>query len=226
MNISSWLLYFLISTVTGSPLIGLLVIAAIWYGGGSWYLGRMPALLAPFRERMRIRQLRGELSVNPHNANVRAELGGLLATRSPVEAKRLLEDVSQRCPELPLPHYYLGLAHLALGDSGGGRAHIERALSIRSDLRYGEPWVHLGYHYRGQKRLPEAVDAYRRATAAHTSYAEAWYMLGVTLRDLRDVEGARAAFTETLKSTEHAPAFKRRVDRAWRWRAWFALRRA
>lgn len=224
MNISNWLLYFFISSVTGSPLLGLLVLAALWYGGSGWYFGRLSTPFGPLKERLRIRRLRGELSVNPHNVNVRAELGGLLATRSPDEAKKLLQEVCQRAPELPLPHYYLGLALLALGDTAAGRASIERALAIRPDLRYGEPWVRLGDHYASRGQGAEAIAAYRKATAAHTSYAEAWYKLGAALKRAGDRDAGREALQETLQSTEHAPAFKRRVDRSWRWRAWWALR--
>lgn len=221
----SWIVYLVVSALTRSPLLGLLAIAILWYSGSAWWVGRLWNPLAPLKEHFRIRDLRRELGVNPHNLNVRAELGALLATRRPAEAKELLEEVVRRAPELPLPHVHLGQALLALGDTAGGAAAIEAGLRTRPDVKYGEPLVRLGDHHLAKGDAAAAAVAFERATRVHTSYAEAWYKAGVAAAAQGDHATARAHWQEALASTEHAPAFKRRIDRSWRWRSWWALRR-
>lgn len=225
MLTSNWLLYMVVSLLTGSPWMGLLVVLALTWGANGWWRGRLINPFGPLRTRFRIGELRAQLGANPHNVNVRAELGGLLAERRPAEAKALLEEVQRRSPELPLPAYHLGLALLQLGETDAGRAAIERALAQRADLRFGEPMVKLGDHLLTRGRPADAVAAYERAVRVHDSHAEAWYKLGMAAKAAGNATRAREAWQEALASTEHAPAFKRRVDRPWRWRAWAALRR-
>lgn len=220
----TWITYLLVSGVTGSPLLGVLVVAALWFGGTSYWIGRLPDPFGPFKRWSRVRHLRNELGMNPQNVNVRTELGGLLAGRSPAEAREVLQDVVTRCPDLPLPMYHLGVAQLAAGDTAAGHALIDRALGLKKDLRFGEPLVCLGDHYLKLGKAEDAKAAYTRATQVHSSFAEAWYKLGKACRALGDAAGAKTAFQTTLSSTEHSPPFKRRIDRSWRIRAWLALR--
>lgn len=222
----SWLTYIFVSALTGSPLLGVLAVLLVWYGGTSFWLGRLPDPTSPFRTWSRIRRLRGEHGMNPHDVDVRTELGGLLATRSPGEAKSLLEEAVRKCPDLAQPAFFLGLAHLNLGETDAGRAQIERALSLKPELAFGEPLVRLGDHYAKKGDARAALAAYERATDVHCSYAEAWYKAGAAAKAAGDAAKAKAHWRETLASTDHAPAFKRRQDRKWRWRAWIALQAA
>jgi tetratricopeptide (TPR) repeat protein len=222
----TWLTYIVVSQLTGSPLLGIAVVLAVWFGGSAFWLGRLPDPTAPLRRWSRIRALRAELGMNPHNVDVRTELGGLLATRQPAEAKAILDEAVRRCPDLAQPAWYLGLARLELGDTEGGRTAIERALTLKPDLAFGEPLVRLGDHYARKGNPRAALTAYERATDIHCSYAEAWYKAGRAARAAGQLHKAKAHWTETLASTEHAPPFKRRLDRPWRWRAWWALRAA
>jgi tetratricopeptide (TPR) repeat protein len=220
----SWFTYLLVSQLTQSPLLGLLAVVALWYGGGSWWFGRLPDPLAPFRRWTRMRDLRETLAVNPHNMDARSELGGMIVDSRPAEAKELLDEVVRRCPELALSAYFYGLAQLRLGETEAGRASIERALSLRKDLRFGEPLVKLGDHYAGKGDHSNALEAYERATKIHASHAEAWFKAAESARALGDKERAERLYKMTLSSTHGAPAFKRRQDRIWRWRAWVRLR--
>lgn len=222
----SWLVYLAVTTLTRSPLLGLLAVAFLWWGGSSWFLGRLWNPLGPLKERLRANQLESELRVNPANANVRTELGGLLATRAPARAAEVLTDVLRKCPELPLPAYYMGVAQLRLGNTEAGAEHIEAALRLRQDLKYGEPLVRLGDHYTDRGDHARALREYLRATDIHSSYAEAWYKAGRAAQALGDAARAKELYAEALASTDSAPAFKRRLDRPWRIRAWIALRRA
>ena len=216
--------YLLVSQLTGSPLLALAAIAVLWLSGGSWYLGRFPDVMAPFRRWSRERALRETLAANPHDMTARSELAGLIAERRPAEAKELLGEVLRRYPEQALSHYFMGLAELGLGNTEGGTREIEAALAIRADLRWGEPMLKLGDHLFEKGRFTEASAAYERATQAHASHAQAWFSAGRAASKAGNGARAREFWQRTLTSTAGAPPFKRRQDRLWRWRAWLALR--
>ena len=220
----SWMVFALVSGLTQSPALGVVAVALLWLAGGSWWIGRLPDAAAPYRRWVRIRRLRDVLANNPHDVPARTDLAGLLARRSPQEARELLTEVLRRYPEEPLGHHWLGIALLELGETAKGHAAIDEALRLRKDLRWGEPGLFLGDHYARLGRHAEAVAAYHRALEVHGSLAEAWWKAGASARAAGDLAAAKHFFSSTLSRTEGAPPYKRRQDRLWRWRAWWALR--
>lgn len=224
-RVKTWLLYVGVSWLTQSPLLGILAVAGLWLAGGSWWVGRLPDLLGPWRRFQRVRKLRDGHALNPHDLVVRTELAGLLASREPETAEQLLTEVLRRYPENELAHYHRGRALLARGVIDEGRAEVLEALRLRRDLRWGEPGVVLGDALMGARRPAEALAAYQLATGVHGSFAEAWYKAGSAASAAGQPAEARRLWGLALSTTVGAPPYKRRQDRLWRWRAWFALRR-
>lgn len=224
-RVKTWLLYLGVSWLTQSPLLGILAVAGLWLAGGSWWVGRLPDLLGPWRRLQRVRKLRDAYAVNPHDLVVRTELAGLVASREPDQAEQLLAEVLRRYPENELAHYHRGRALLARGVIDEGRAEVLEALRLRRDLRWGEPGVVLGDALMGACRPAEALAAYLLATGVHGSFAEAWYKAGNAASAAGQASVARRFWGLALSTTVGAPPYKRRQDRLWRWRAWFALRR-
>ncbi len=218
------MVYLLVSSLTHSPLLAGAALLAFWLAGGSWWVGRLPDLFGPWRRWQQERALRDLLATNPHDLNARTDLAGLVAERNPAEAKELLGEVLRRYPEQALPHYWLGVACLRSGDLAGGQAAIDAALERRRDLRWGEPGLVLGDAYAAAGRHAEAIRAYERALHVHGSYAEVWFKAGQAAKAGGDAARARHFWQSTLRTTQGAPPFKRRKDRLWRWRAWWALR--
>jgi tetratricopeptide (TPR) repeat protein len=221
---SSWIAWLVVNLLTGNPWLALLVAVAIAWGGEGWFRGRLWTPTRLWQRYTRIRRLRDDIAANPHDMTAKGSLGGLLIDRSPAEARALLEEVHARYPELALVAFHLGAARLNTGDTAGGQAAIEHALSVKRDVGYGEPMIRLGDHLAGLRRYEDAAAAYRRALTVHSSSAEACYKLGRALRAAGDKAGAQRAFLETLDLSPGAPAFKARVDRPWRIRAWLASR--
>ena len=155
---------------------------------------------------------------------VRTELAGFVAEQRPEEAEKLLDEVLRRYPENELAHYHRGRAFLARGKVDEGRRDIEAALRLRRDLRWGEPGVVLGDALLAAGRPAEALAAYLGATGVHSSFAEAWFKAGRAAKAAGQTSEARRLWELALSSSAGAPAYKRRKDRLWRWRAWLALR--
>lgn len=221
---SIYTVFFIALAFLRNPLWALVVVLVVLWLGGGWWRG---AVLNPFRlfqDRFRARELRGLVGMSPHDVRARAELGALIYQRSPAEAVEVLRPVIERSPEIPHAAWHYGVALLKTGQVEEGRRQVERGLSLRRDLGYGRPMVDVGDALLARGDAAGARAAYEAATAVHSSFAEAWYKAGVAALAGGDRVGARAHFEEALSSTRHAPAFKRKVDRQWRIRAWWALR--
>lgn len=221
---SLYTVFFIALAFLRNPLWALLVVGAVAWLGTGWWRGAVPNPFRLFQDRFRARELRGLLSISPHDIRARAELGALIYRRAPAEAVEVLKPVIERSPEIPHAAWHYGVALMKTGELAEGRRQVERGLSLRKDLGYGRPMVEVGDVLLGRGDAAGARAAYEAATAVHSSFAEGWYKAGMAALAAGDRAGARAHFEEALASTRHAPAFKRKVDRQWRLRAWWALR--
>lgn len=220
---SSWIVYLLVTLVTGNPIVGLLVALAVLWGAEGWFRGRFWSPMGLFRRWQRIRGLRDHVAASPHDATAAAQLAGFLIDVAPAEAIALLQPVHARYPDMALVAFHLGAARLNLGDTPGGEAAIAHALALKADLGYGEPMIRMGDHLHARRRSAEAVGWYRKAAGVHRSSAEIRFKLGRALKATGDKAAAQAAFREALDVTRGSPPFKRKLDRPWRIRSWLAL---
>lgn len=222
---NTWLVWVLAYALSGNPIVAILAVALFLYGGQGWWSGRYWVPWAPFQRWMRIRELRAHVALNPFDATHRAELGRLLVDhRAAAEARGHLDAAIARVPNLAQPHWTLARACFALGEIDEGRKNVEIATSIRKDVGYGQPWADYGDALLARGRFVEAALAYERARDASGSGSELWYKLGVCRIALNDTKGAREALQTAIDVHDAAPGFRRRIDRAWRWRAWWKLR--
>ena len=216
------MLYMVVVLLGGNPLLALALVAASLWGGNAWWRGRVWRPWAAIERWNKLRELRAQLTVNPHDLTTRAELGRLLVERGRyAEARVELEQVCGRGKSLVMPAWHLGQACLKLGDLDAGQRWIEAAVSLRKDVGYGQPWVDLGDYFFERQRVAEALPCYERALAVHGGSIEARYKLGRCRLATGDHDGARAVFDEAIQTYDASPAFKRAQDRAWRWRAWW-----
>lgn len=223
---SPWWVYFLLISLTGNPLLALALVAFFLYSGDAWWRGRLWRPWGRLDAWMRARELRARLQVNPHDLTTRAELGRMLVESGRyAEAREHLEQVCGRSKTLAGPSWHLGQALLKLGDFDAGCAAIERALSLRRDVGYGQPLLDVGDFLFTRGRLAEALPWYERLLAIHGGSIEGRYKLGRCRLATGDKQGAQRMFDEAIASYDASPAFKRAQDRAWRWRAWWWRRK-
>lgn len=222
---NTWLAWMATYALTGNPLVALAVAVVIAYSGESWWRGRLWRPWAFFQRWMRVRELYTTIDANPHDATARAELGRLLVERSRyAEALPQLEKAHERAPTVAGTTWLLGAAKLALGDLEAGRELVEKAISIRKDIGYGEPLCRLGDAYAAKGRWADAIDAYERARRIHTSSAEFAYKCGAARLASGDKTGAKADFDEAIQIWRGSPGFKAPRERSWALRSWWARR--
>jgi tetratricopeptide (TPR) repeat protein len=222
---SRFFLFALLTWITGNPLLAVLVIILLslpgWWAGSRWAF-RFSRKVRSWGEAGRLRRM---LSINPHDAKARTDLGAILARQGRFrEARAELEQALPRVDDLPDANYYLGLALMSDGELERGRALVEKALRINPKFGYGEPYLRLGDFRAERGEWAQAAERYRQATAIYGSSVEGWCKLGHALSELRRRDEARAALGEALASYRTAPWYRRSEDRPWKRRAARLLR--
>jgi tetratricopeptide (TPR) repeat protein len=218
-------LFALLTWITGNPLLAVLVIIALslpgWWTGSRWAF-RFSRKIRAWGEAGRLRRA---LTINPHDARARVDLGAILTRQRRFrEARAELEQAFPRVDDLPEANYFLGLCLMNDGEADRGRAFVEKALGFSPKFGYGEPHLRLGDFHAGRKEWQAAADRYRQATGIYGSSVEGWCKLGETLHELGRHDEARAALQEAVTSYRTAPWYRRSDDRPWKRRSARLLR--
>jgi len=220
------LLWTLLAWFTGSPVLSLFLVLALWWAGDRYTFGLLPD---PFRAVARWRRradLRRTLAVNPHDRRARFELAELLLDGgNPAEAAALLRPNVEAGDEDVRTAYALGAA---LARSGAAE-QAERVLAVaRAEepaFRSGEIDLELGRLRLRQRDFAGAREAFERLVAARPGTVEGRYHLARALAGLGDAAGAARARGEAWREYAALPRFHRRRERpfAWRIRPWRPL---
>jgi tetratricopeptide (TPR) repeat protein len=217
-------LFFVITFLTGNPLIALLVIVAIYLVLDYQFVGISRRFLERFHRSTAIRSLTRELEMNPHNASARSGLGRLLVeARRYEEAVSHLERAMERMSESEETACDLGLAYLWTGRVREGEALIRSALEHNPKFRYGEPYLRWGEFVLKEGRVKEAAELLEKFLSIHSSSVEGHYFLGEAYRRDGDRQKAASILKDGLNHFRRSPRYKRRSERLWAWRSRFRL---
>lgn len=220
---SQWMLWLLLSWVTGSPLTAALVLLLVWWMGDRFTFGVLPNPLRAVGRWRRTAQLRAALHVNPHDRRARFELAErLLESGRPAEAAAELRPNIEAGDEDARTAFVMGAA---LGRSGVPE-QAERALEVarREDPRFraGGIDLELGRQRVARRELAGAKEALERLLVERPGSVEGRWLLARALAGLGQLEEGRRVRAEGWREYTHLPRFQRRHERrfAWRLRPW------
>ena len=138
------------------------------------------ALLEQFRPADAAEAFREALKIDPTLAIARANLAiALLNVPDLAGAEREARAAAQALPDLPPPHYVLGLVARGQNRVDEAEAAFRKVLSL--DPNDVGTLVNLGQLYLQARKYPEAVAQFRAAVAAEPYNATAVYNLGLAL---------------------------------------------
>jgi predicted Zn-dependent protease len=221
--VNRWLLWLLLSSLTGSPVGSLIFLLALW-----WLSDRVTFRFLPDPVRAAARwrrrgQLRRNLAANPHDRRARYELAELLLEGGwPDEAAAVLLPNAEAGDDDVHTAFTMGAA-LARSRGGGQAERAERVLAV---AREAEPGFRLGAIdlELGRLRLRRgdfagAREALERFVAARPGTVEGRFHLARALAGLGDGAGAARARREAWEAYAQLPRFRRREERPFAWRA-------
>ncbi|MBF5045126.1 hypothetical protein FGE12_22175 [Aggregicoccus sp. 17bor-14] len=221
--LSNWMMWMLISRLTGSPLLTLGAMAALYWGLDSFTLQLLPSPLRAWKRWRREHSLQRLLEVNPHDRRARYELADLwLARGRAAAAVQVLKPNLEAGDEDVATLYLLGAAYLGAGQAAQGELLLDEA--ERLEPGYGLGAIDLA---RGRSRLRRgeltgdkgALAALERFCRTRQGSVEGRVLLAQALeRTGRDGEAALAR-AQAWSDYRAAPTFQRRRERLWAWRA-------
>jgi predicted Zn-dependent protease len=213
------LLFFLIASFTGSPLLALLILLALWWLGDRVTFRLLPdpwRWLVRWRRRARLRQA---LALNPHDRRARFELAELLLQGGwpAVALETLRPNIAAGDDDV---HTALAWG-TALGRSGHGEAAeraLAAALALDPSFRAGEIDLELGRQRVARGDLGGARQALQRLLRLRPGSVEGRWFLSRALQRLGDGAGAARLRQEAWAEYAALPRFQRHQQRPFAWR--------
>jgi Flp pilus assembly protein TadD len=140
---------------------------------------------------------------NPNSWMVHTNLGHALVERAESasgDERQALLDAAQAqyerslelAPQLPEPHWNVGIGQSVRGNLDGALREFDEA--VRLEPNFPQGYYSRGNVYRERGQLDEAIAQYEKAIALKKDYAEAYYNLGVIAEKQDRIDDAIKAY--------------------------------
>ncbi|MRN52411.1 tetratricopeptide repeat protein [Paenibacillus monticola] len=214
--------FVLLSRLVGNPFLALIILLVILYILDRRYVGIFPSVMKPFRRGRQISKLRTTISLNPNDVSSKFELAKHLTERKKYkEANELLLQIKDRYEQSAEFWVELGYVNLKLGHLDEGESQIKRGLEINRKAQYGQPYLRLAETFRHTDH-DKALNYVTQFQEIQSSSSEAYYLAGSMYKALGRNEDAKRAFAESTAIYRSLPKYKKRQERGWALRSFFA----
>ncbi|AIQ35420.1 MULTISPECIES: tetratricopeptide repeat protein [Paenibacillus] len=212
----------LLFRLVGNPFLAIFILLLILYFLDRRYVGIFPSITKPFKRMRQISKLRTTISLNPNDVSSKFDLARSLAERKKYrESKDLLLQIEDRYEQSAEYWVELGHVNLKLGALEEGEAQMLRGLEINSKARYGQPYLWLAETFRHTDH-DKALHYVTQYQEIQSSSSEAYYLAGSMYKALGRSEDAKRAFEESTAVYRSLPKYKKRQERGWALRSFFA----
>lgn len=216
---STWLLWSLISIVTGNPLLAAGIVLVLWFLGDRATFRVLPDVGRWFGRRSRASQLRHELDMNPHDRRARFALAELqLEAGRPREAIPLLRANLEAGDRDVYTLAALGTALARTAQHEEAERLLAEARRLDPAFRDGELDLVLGRMRLALGDAAGAREPLQRLVEARPGTVEGRYHLALALERLGDPAGATELREQAWREYLQVPRFRRREERRWAWR--------
>lgn len=217
---SNYLVWILLSALTGNPLLSAGVLLLFWFATDRFTLNVLPDPLRLVSRWRRARRLEHALLVNPHDGRARLELAGLYVERGAHhQAVAVLKPNVEKGEGDVQTLFTMGAACLGAGYAGQGEKLLAHAAELEPKFRVGEVDLVLGRARLVRGDLQGAREALERLLAVRSGSVEGRVLLAQVLTKQGDDGAAALLRDEAWREHVAAPAFQRRKQRLWAWRA-------
>jgi predicted Zn-dependent protease len=216
---SNWILWLVLTWLTGSPLTALVVLLVLWWLGDRATFQLLPDPLRGLHRRGRIAALRRTLAANPHDRRSRLELANLLLdARRPADAAEVLGPNVAAGDDDVHTSYAMGAALARSGAWDRAEPFLAAARARDPSFRMGELDLELGRMRVRRGDAAGALEPLRRLVETRPGTVEGRYWLARALETCGDGAGATRAREEGWREYAALPRFRRRQERPFAWR--------
>ena len=218
---SKWLLWVILLSLTGSPVISVLVLLLVWFFVDRTTVRLLPDPVPAWTRWRRSLKLEDALLDNPSDRRARAELAELrLVKRRYAEAEALLRANVQEGDDDAATLLPLGVALYGTGQAAQAEKVLAHALEeVGPGFRTGAILLEQGRWRLAAGDAGGARTALEGFLAQRPGSVEGRVLLARALEAAGDAASAERLRDEAWRHYAHAPRFVRRVERGWAWRA-------
>lgn len=216
---SQWMLWMLLSWITGSPITALLVVAVLWLLGDRVTFRVLPDPLRGFQRWRRIGELRRTLADNPHDRRARLELGNLLLdARRPGQAAEVLAPNVEAGDDDVHTTFAMGAALARSGAWDRAEPFLAAARAREPEFMLGEIELEVGRMRVKRGDAAGAREPLERLVAARPGTVEGRYWLARALDALGEAGAAARVRADAWREYVSLPRFRRQHERPYAWR--------
>lgn len=214
------LTFFFLAEILGSPWRALLAVLVLY-----WLLDRSTLRVLPgpwklFRRGMERRRLARVLADNPHDFRSELELGRLLIeSKRWRAAKEHLDRAAGAYTTDASVQSWRAVARIGAGERDDGVAEIESLMAANPRLRFGEPWLEAGELLLAGGDVARGKAMIGKYLEMHPSSVKGLFLMAKAQAKSGDAAGARDSRRRAWNEYATNPAFKRKNDRMWAYRA-------
>lgn len=145
---------------------------------------------------------------NPQYTKARYNLGLLyLDEKRWADARAQFQLIQEQEPGNAIVHFQLGRSAYGEKDYSTALKEYKTALDLK-DGKYDKALLNIGLVYKAQKKIDQAVAAYRKLLEYDSQYPEAWYNLGLVYLQNQQYSEAEQALVSAAK-------FNKKYYQAW-----------
>lgn len=215
---TSWILWLLLSVLTGNPLLALALVLVLAFSADRFTFRVLPSparAIARFRRGGELTRL---LSVNPHDRRARLELADLLLARDPARAVEVLRPNVEAGDEDVHTAFVLGSALARSGAHDRAERVLGLARAADPAFRMGEIDLELGRMRLARRDFAGAREALERLVAARPGTVEGRWLLARALGGAGEARAAARVREDGWREYASLPRFQRRHERPFAWR--------
>jgi tetratricopeptide (TPR) repeat protein len=215
---SSYLIWFVLSALTGNPLLAAGLVLLFLLLSGRFAFSAAPPLRFWHRAQ-RAAALDRLLRDNPHNRSARFERAELYVARGQYAraADMLRPNLARDDDDDTL--FVMGVASYGAGDKALGEKLLTTVAERSPSFRYGGPWLELGRFRLAQRDGAGARSLLERYCALNSSSVEGRVLLARACALTHDAERERTVRRDAWQVYTTLPRFQRRRERLWAYRA-------
>jgi uncharacterized protein HemY len=218
--VSTWFLWLVLSSITGSPVGSAAAIVLVWFVVDRFTLGILPDPYRAIQRWQRVSSLERTLLNNPHDRRARAELAEHYVARKKYQkAMEVLRPNLEAGDEDPAMLFTMGVACLGSGHAPQGEKLLGHVEELDPRFRVGEVDLARGTFRLERKDWAGARDALEKLVGVRKGTVEGRVKLAMALEGLNDDGKAALVKDEAWAEYVAAPGFQRRKERKWAWRA-------
>jgi len=111
----------------------------------------------------------------------------------------LFTDVTSKSPDLPHPHYYLGMTYMKVGDYDNAIEQLQTAIRLRYRMNDAQMYYALGVAFFKKDMMDKALDYFEMAEKLNPDLLETHMYLGMVYGNMGNKEKAIDQFEASLK---------------------------